>query len=133
MNNLQDHKLSPLKGILIATPLGVFLAVLMTIIPWTLDRNTLDIIGMIFLHSLVGSILGLAMAVIFGLPLHFLYVRLGILSVWLYLIGGVSGAVIFWLITSYPIIFINFKSLALFVISGVFTSWIFWYLVVKSD
>lgn len=124
--------LNPYKGICIAAPVGVLVAVLINIIPWVQEKDLLDILGIAFLHTILGSIFGLIMGFIFGLPLHFLYARLGIKSIWLYLIGGIIGAGIFWLINSYPLTYINLKTLTLFISSGIFVSSLFWYLVVKS-
>jgi hypothetical protein len=66
------------------------------------DVSAAQIIGVLFVYSLVASIFSTAFALLLGWPLSLLYRRLGLARWWQFCLGGVICAVPFWFAWFYP-------------------------------
>jgi len=104
-------KLKPFTAIFISVPVGVLFAVSL-IIPFLFnEKEILDILGIILIHTLVGIIIGLLMCLIWALPMHLLLTHYGLTGFSFYAFIGIFGGVIVWLIFSYPFTLLNLRSL----------------------
>lgn len=92
--------------------------------------------GVIFAYSLVGSVLAVFSAFLFGWPLSLLFQRLGFIRWWQYCVGGAICAFPFWFAWFYP--FNNghweayrVSNSAYFYSVGVIAGFIYWWCVVR--
>jgi hypothetical protein len=85
--------LSPIIGALCGNTMLVLLS-------GVLPNQIFDIL---FVYTLIASIIGWAIAVVIGWPLFLIFERFGFRSLWQHAIGGALCALPFWLLWSYSL------------------------------
>jgi hypothetical protein len=127
--------MKPIIGLFVAPILGAFLGTVSMVVVSGVEPN--QILSVLFVYTLVGSVIGVVIAIFLGWPLFQAYKFFGMYKIWQYAIGGVLCALPFWALWFYPFntghwAVYRYVNTFYFFSVGIFSAIAFWFFVVRK-
>lgn len=115
--------------------MGAFLGTILMVFASDIEAN--QILSVLFVYTLVGSVIGMIIATFLGWPLFQAYKFFGMYRAWQFAIGGALCALPFWALWFYPFnsnhwATYRYVNSFYFFSVGIFSAIAFWYFVIRK-